>query len=92
MNRLLFVILLEKRRQFDAAVIARHAEYLRSLDASGQLVLCGPFVDYPGGMVIIRADSYEEADAISRSDPFVAEGFETYVIRTLEVADKESGY
>jgi len=92
MVKLLFVILLEKHRPFDDAVIARHVEYLRDLDANGQLVLCGPFTDHPGGMVIIRAADYAEAEAICRADPFVAEGFETYAIRTLEVADEESGY
>jgi len=92
MDKLLFVMLLEKRRPFDAAVIARHIAYLRQLDDNGQLVLCDPFTDYPGGMVAIRADNRDSAEAICQSDPFVAEGYETYSIRTLEVATKENGY
>ena len=92
MDKLLFVILLEKRKPFDADVIARHVGYLRNLDANGHLVLCGPFVDYPGGMVIIRAASYGGAEVVCQSDPFVADGYETYVVRTLEVADKATGY
>ena len=92
MGKQLFVMLMEKRKPFNTEIIARHIEHLRNLDDSGKLVLCGPFVDYPGGMVILKTLSYEEADSICKSDPFIAEGYETYTLRTLEVADRETGY
>ena len=34
----------------------------------------------------------EEARKISESDPFIAEGFKTYELRTLEIANKENNY
>ena len=88
----MYVMLMENRRQLDAAVIQRHVDHLRRLDAAGKLVLCGPFSDYAGGMVVVNASSREEAEKIFRSDPFVAEGYKTYQIRTLEVADKSNGF
>jgi len=92
MKKIAYVILLELVRPFGGDVIQRHIEHLRALDEAGQLMLCGPFTDHPGGMVVVRADSYAAADEVARSDPFVAEGYETYALRTLEVADKETGY
>jgi uncharacterized protein YciI len=87
-----YVQLVDKRKPFTADVIERHIAYLRGLDKDGRLVLCGPFTDFPGGMVVIRASSREEADRIVQSDPFIAEGYETYNLRTLEVADASTDF
>jgi len=77
MENRLFVMLMEKVKPFTDEVIARHREHLRNLDEYGKLVLCGPFADYPGGMVVVKTQSYEEARGICESDPFIAEGYET---------------
>ena len=92
MEKLLFVMLMEKVKPFSEEVIARHAAHLKKLDDGGKLALCGPFTDYPGGMVVLKAQSREEAERICQSDPFIAEGYETYTLRTLEVADRDNGY
>ena len=56
-----YVILLSRTEApFSEPLIRRHVEYLRELDRNGLLVLCGPFTDHPGGMVIIKAVSLEE--------------------------------
>lgn len=73
-------------------IIARHIAHLRELDDAGTLVLAGPFEDYPGGMVIIRADSLDAAKQIAASDPFVSEGVRTFEVRTWLLATKENGY
>lgn len=73
-------------------LIADHIAHLKRLDAAGRLVLCGPFKDYKGGMVVVKADSLEAARAVAEEDPFIKEGFETYELRTLEVACAENGY
>jgi len=39
-----------------------------------------------------RTASYAEAQGLVESDPFIAEGYETYSLRTLEVADASTGY
>lgn len=88
----LFIMLMENKKQLSLDVIQRHVEHLKELDDAGKLVLCGPFSDFSGGMVILNVLSYDEANKISQSDPYVNEGYKTYQLRTLEVADKENGY
>lgn len=83
---------MENKKQLNLDVIQRHVEHLKELDDAGKLILCGPFSDYSGGMVILNALSFDEANQISQSDPYVLEGYKTYQLRTLEVADKENGY
>lgn len=92
MNNVLYVQLMEKLKPLDEDVIERHTTHLKRLDEAGKLVLCGPFTDYPGGIVVMCASSYPEAEDLVRSDPFIAEGYETYSLRTLEVADASNGY
>ncbi len=91
---LLYVILLEKNpdRPFTEPVIAAHVEHIKELDRSGKLVLCGPFLDWEGGMIVIRASSIDEARAIAERDPFITEGFETFEVRTLHRGCKENNY
>jgi len=43
-------------------------------------------------MVDVNAPTREEARAIFESDPYVAEGYKTYQLRTLEGANRENGY
>lgn len=89
-----FVIILNKveGREATPDLVARHIEHLRRLDDQGKLVLAGPFEDYPGGMVIVRADSLDSARCIAASDPFVIEGVRTFEIRTWLLATRENGY
>ena len=87
-----YVILLNKQRPFTDEAIRAHVEHIKSLDERGQLILCGPFTDFEGGMVVVRAGSKEEAGKIAEADPFVNEGFETYELRTMEIGCKENSY
>lgn len=92
MKPLLFVVLMENRRPLTAQVVEHHVAHLRALDDAGQLALCGPFADYPGGMVVLRAASREEADRLAQADPFIGEGYKSYQLRALEAANRENGY
>jgi uncharacterized protein YciI len=89
---ILYVILLSKRKPFTEDVIKNHVAHLKELDEKGQLVVCGPFTDYDGGIIIIRASSAEEARNIAESDPFFSEGFESYELRILQQSCKENRY
>jgi len=64
------------------AAIERHVENLRTQDAAGKIQLCGPLQGYPG----------EEAEALCKLEPLVAEGFATYTLATLHVAGKDNNY
>lgn len=92
MRKTLYIMLMDNKKQLDADVIKRHVEYLKKLDSTEKLYLCGPFSNYKGGIVILSVQSYEEANDICQSDPYVSEGYKTYQLRTLEVAEKENGY
>ena len=62
--------------------------------SDGKIQLCGLFKGYPGvaGMVIFKTQSYEEAEALCKLEPLVVEGYATYTLAALQVADKENNY
>ncbi len=64
------------------------------MDADGKIKLCGPFKGYPGvaGMVVFKTKSYEEAKALCKLEPLVAEGYATYTLASLQVADRDNNY
>ena len=98
MEKLLYYVMLleegESYNKINRAMVLKHVGYIKKLDDKGQLALCGPLEGYPGvaGMVIIKAKSYEEAEAICKSEPFVAEGYATYKLITLQVGNRENNY
>ncbi|HTL11618.1 MAG TPA: YciI family protein [Bdellovibrionota bacterium] len=89
-----YVILLEKvpGRELTRATIDAHIAHLARLDDEKKLVLSGPFADHPSGMVVVQAESKDEAVAIAEADPFVREGVRTYEVRTWLLACRENGY
>ncbi len=97
MEKWLYVMIIKKKKSYNKvtkAVITRHVENLRKLDADGKIELCGPFKGYPGvaGMVIFKTNSYEEAEALCKLEPLVAEGYASYTLASLQVADKDNNY
>lgn len=97
MGKLLYVMMIKRGKSFNKvtkAVITRHVENLKKLDGDGKIELCGPLKGYPGvaGMVIFKTQSYEEAEALCQLEPLVAEGYASYVLSVLQVADKENNY
>jgi len=87
-----YVILINRKKDYTTDAINLHVEYLKILDDNGQLILCGPFKDYAGGILIIKAESINEAIIIAESDPFIIGRFSTYELRTLELSEKENHY
>jgi uncharacterized protein len=72
--------------------IKQHVEHIKKLDDENKLIICGPFNDYDGGIIVINVDSYKEAKNIAENDPFIKQGVRTYEIRTLEMGCKENNY
>lgn len=87
-----YVYLMKNSVPLNEAIIMDHVAHLRELDRQGRLVLCGPFEDYPGGMVVFLAEDLAEATRIANSDPFVASGYKTFELRTLAVANAGNNY
>ncbi len=93
----MYVMTIKKAKTYNKvtkAAITRHVENLRKLDAEGKIELCGPFKGYPGvaGMVIFKTQSYEEAEALCKQEPLVAEGDASYILAALQVADRDNNY
>ncbi len=97
MEKWLYVMTIKRGKTFNRvtkAVIERHVENLRKLDAEGKIVLCGPLKGSPGnaGLVVFQTQSYEEAENLCRQEPLVAEGYASYQLASLQVADRENNY
>jgi len=97
MDQSLYVMMMEKPKSYNRltkAVIEDHVAHLKRLDESGKLELCGPLKGYPGmaGMVILKTESYEEADALCKQEPLVIGEYVTYKLVTLQVASKDNNY
>lgn len=87
-----YVYLMNNVKPIDTELIKSHVEHLKGLENRGKLILCGPFTDYPGGMVVISAEDLAEAANIAESDPFIASGCKSFEIRTIEIANRENNY
>lgn len=74
------------------ATIRDHVGYLRRLDREGALVMCGPFTDHAGGLVIVKAASKEDAARIAEADPFVKSGVRSFEVRTWELSCEENNH
>jgi uncharacterized protein YciI len=58
-----------------------HLAGLEPLLRKGKIVLAGPFTDQSGSLIIIEADSLEEAQQIAQNDPYTVNG----IFRRVEV-------
>jgi len=97
MEKWLYVMFIERGKSYNKItkeVITRHVENIRALDDEGKIELVGAFKGYPGvaGMVIFKAQSYEEAEDLCKREPLVVEGYATYKLRNLQVANKDNNY
>src|SRR5436309_4940594 len=50
-----------------------HAAFVDALSADGRIVLAGPFADWSGALLILRADA-ATAERLFADDPFVVHG------------------
>lgn len=88
----MFVYLLKNIKPVSDDLIRRHVDHLKELNSKGKLVICGPFSDYPGGMVVLMAENLDEANEIAKADPFVSSGCKSFELRSLEVANEDNHY
>ncbi|MGE5704224.1 MAG: YciI family protein [Clostridia bacterium] len=68
-------------QELNAKVRPAHLEYINELYHKGQVIMAGPFTDKRGGMVIYKADSWEEAQRLAEADPVVVQGARTLELR-----------
>jgi uncharacterized protein len=58
-------------------VMRRHFEYLEGLLEDGTLILAGPSLDPPFGIIVFQAETEEDARRLIAADPSVAAGLQT---------------
>jgi uncharacterized protein len=97
MEKYQYVMFIEKTKNYNKltkAVLERHIENLRNLDDECHLDKCGIFKKYPGvaGMLILNANSYEEAEMLCKREPLVIEGYATYTLKAIQIANRENNY
>lgn len=63
----------------------QHLHYLAALRKSGDIPLNGRFLDGTGGLVIYKADSYEQVLEFVKKDPYVQTGARNYEIHEWEL-------
>lgn len=87
-----YIYIMYDQKPLNKTVILEHVNHLKQLRSEDKLILCGPFLDHPGGMVVIHASSKEEALKIANQDPFIREGYKTFDLYTLDVADEHNDF
>ncbi|MBT9556939.1 MAG: DJ-1/PfpI family protein [Myxococcales bacterium] len=79
------------------ATIEAHVAWLRTFEAVGALELAGPLApSQPGelgsGLVVIRAGSLAEAEALAATDPFVTSGVRMARVRRWQLSCDDNGH
>lgn len=69
------------------AVLPDHLAYQKSLEEQGKLAFAGPLSDHSGeemqgsGLIVYRADSFEQARALAEADPMHKSGARSFTLR-----------
>lgn len=87
-----YLYLMHNIKQLDQTVILDHVEFLKWLKLENRLILCGPFSDYPGGIVVFHALDKDDAKNIVEMDPYIKYGYKSYELHTIELANEENNY
>lgn len=72
--------------------VEAHVDHLRRLEREGLLELAGPFPEHASGLIVVRAATLEEAEAIARRDPFVARGVRRAEVRRWLISCDDSNH
>jgi uncharacterized protein len=88
------VILNEKSNQrLDDNLLHKHVEHLKQLTQDGHLLVCGPFVDDSGAILVLQAANASDIEALIQEDPFIQEKFYgSYSITEFYKADASNNY
>ncbi len=74
-------------------MLHQHVEHLKCLAQDGHLLLCGPFIDDTGAMIVLQGTDISEVDALIQADPFVNNKFYGgYSITEFNQADAANNY
>ena len=93
-DHIYYVVILQSTgfNKITTDAVAKHAQHLRELDTDGKLVLAGPFIDHPSGLLVLRGENKDEIKSIMDEDPLIRGGFRTYEVRTWLMANRANDY
>jgi uncharacterized protein YciI len=70
----------------EESILEAHFQYLQAKLQEGILLLAGPCLDHTLGIVLLRANSLSEAEAVMCQDPAVAGGVMTAEIHPFRIS------
>jgi uncharacterized protein YciI len=70
--------------EVDPELVEAHESFLDFLNSQGKLFASGPFINRPGGMIILNCDSMAEAQAIAQEFPLIRNKLRQYEILEWE--------
>jgi uncharacterized protein YciI len=79
-------------RDLSLPLLQKHAQHLAELDEQRRLVMAGPFVDSPLGLLILKGSSKAEITQILNEDPLVQGGVRTFEVATWLMADRGNNF
>src|ERR1700730_5356464 len=92
LQKLLYVVLTTPIKPMSEILplLPDHLNYMIDLEKRGMLFASGPFLagkDLPPGtgMTILRAGTFDEAEAIAGEDPLIKSGMRTFEVRTWQL-------
>jgi uncharacterized protein len=94
-DRIYYAVILQppiEPKALNNEAIGKHAQHLRELDADEKLVLAGPFLDHPYGLLVLRGNNENEIKSIMDQDPLIQGGYRSYTVRTWLMANKTNNY
>lgn len=79
-------------RELSLPIVQQHARHLAELDAQGKLVMAGPFIDSPLGLLVMRGASKAEIVRILNDDPMITGGVRTFEVATWVQATRANKF
>ncbi|MTI49168.1 YciI family protein [Sporosalibacterium faouarense] len=65
----------------DKELLDIHIQYLNEHIEKGNIFAKGPFTDHSGGLVIYKANSYDDAKALVENDPAIVNGTRKFTLK-----------
>lgn len=90
-----FLILFSSKQPslLNDTLLKMHIDFLKKLRTEGYLLICGPFTDNKGAVLIIQADSREDAEVKVKDDPFIkTKYYNHFVIHEFMAAGDENNW
>lgn len=90
-----FLILLSDKQPqlLTVSLLQNHVLFLKQLRVTGSLPYCGPFFDNKGAMLIVKANSEQEAENMIKDDPFIkTKYYKKFIIHEFIPAGDENNW